>query len=346
MSKIFINSNPTRELWQSALQTLSEGNLPQTFEFGEAIRQAFPRTELVRLVALDRDKSLGVLQGAYSKYLGFGMRVKIVNGPFVTQENKQIQLVVNEILSALETYCKENRIIAGEIWLPEHWEFVEILRGRGYKLTGKINEYIVDVNKPAEKLWQCIHHNKRRNIKKAMKEGVQIVQSSHQQDVPLFYKLLKASSKRRGFPIYPFSWFETIWNLCASNSTAQMFFAKWKGKTLAGVFTVRHGKTLYAVAAGSLSEGWKVRPNDLLHWKVMEWACNQRMHKYHMGYVVDPLPTEDSEAWGIWRWKREWKGELKKILIFNKIFFHKYKFILKTKEIFESIYERIRKLKR
>jgi lipid II:glycine glycyltransferase (peptidoglycan interpeptide bridge formation enzyme) len=92
-----------------------------------------------------------------------------------------------------------------------------------------------------------------------------------------------------------------------------------------------HSKTVYALAAGSFREGWKVRPNDIMHWKVMEWAYQNGYSKYHMGFVSEPLPTEGTNSWGIWRWKREWGGDLKRLQIFQKFFMPKYKFVLKVK---------------
>ena len=104
-----------------------------------------------------------------------------------------------------------------------------------------------------------------------------------------------------------------------------------------------HGKTVYALAAGSFSGGWKVRPNDIMHWKVMEWACQNGYLRYHMGLVSEPPPTEGSGAWGIWRWKREWEGNLETIHIFDKLFLPRYKLVLKAKKLIERGYTSLRR---
>jgi lipid II:glycine glycyltransferase (peptidoglycan interpeptide bridge formation enzyme) len=121
-----------------------------------------------------------------------------------------------------------------------------------------------------------------------------------------------------------------------------VFLAHWKGKSVSGVFVVIDGKTVYALGAGSFATGWEARPNDLLHWKVMEWACENGYLKYNMGGVDEPPPTEGSSKWGIWRWKREWKGNLERIETFDKIILPQYKPMLQARNL---VYRGIRRLK-
>ena len=90
------------------------------------------------------------------------------------------------------------------------------------------------------------------------------------------------------------------------------------------------GKSMYALGAGSLSSAWRVRPNDLIHWKVMEWGCQNGYLKYHMGGVAEPPPNEGSSKWGIWRWKKEWKGQLEGEDKFGKLVLPQYILVLKA----------------
>jgi hypothetical protein len=95
----------------------------------------------------------------------------------------------------------------------------------------------------------------------------------------------------------------------------QIFLAVYDGQPVAGVFVVIHGDTAYALGAGSREEVWSVRPYDLLHWEALKWACGEGLSWYHMGYVSEPPPAENSLGWGLWRWKREWNGQLEKVYV-------------------------------
>jgi lipid II:glycine glycyltransferase (peptidoglycan interpeptide bridge formation enzyme) len=66
--------------------------------------------------------------------------------------------------------------------------------------------------------------------------------------------------------------------------------------------------------------------------------------KYDMGTVSEPAPTEESGDWGLWRWKREWKGSLERIQTFDKTLLPRYNLILQAKKLAERGFEGIRRL--
>ncbi len=342
ISEYSVVENPSMELWKSFLNMFPEGNLEQCYEYGKIAKIAFPKTRPLRLAAIYRGELVGIVQGTYSSYLGFGMELGVMRGPMMNRENEDSLRAVENLLRALEDYGKKNRIIRARILVPESWRLQEVFHKLGYNLAGNLNEYVVNLDMGVDEHWRSIDHNKRRNIKKAVNEGVEIVQSHLHEDLLAFYSMLEAAQERAGFSSYPLSWFEAVWENYKPEQLSNVFLARLKGKSISGVFTVVHGKTVYALAAGSLSEGWKVRPNDIMHWKVMEWACKNGYSKYHMGLVSDPPPTEGSSAWGIWRWKREWKGNLKRLQIFEKTLLPKYILVLKTKKLMERAYNRFR----
>lgn len=345
ISMISILEDPPKSLWNSVLGNPSDGNLEQTFESGEVAKAAFPRTRVARLLAMSDGKAVGIVQGVYSRYFGFGMNIRVPYGPIVNMKGEEGTKVFKSLLMALEDFGVRKRIIRVDVWWPEGWGMHEIFRELGYVQVERIGKYVVDLNLTKEELWKSIAHNKRRNIKKAIREGVEVTQANTRDGLLTFYRMLKESAKRNGFTSPPTSWFKAIWKICKPGELSRVFLARWKGRDVAGVFTLVNGKTIYALGAGSLKEGWKARPNDLLHWKVMEWACEQHFTRYHMGLVSQPVPSEGSASWGIWRWKREWNGNLKSILIFEKVCLPRYKHLLAAKRLLERSYERVRRLR-
>ncbi|MGQ9539365.1 MAG: lipid II:glycine glycyltransferase FemX [Candidatus Bathycorpusculaceae bacterium] len=337
-----VNDLP-RDSWNHFLEKYSTGNFEQSFEYGEILRRAFPRTNVVRFGFLRGDEPLGILQGAYSKYFGFGMSLGVMRGPIVNLEGDSSFQVFEDLLKTLEDYAKENRVIEARIWAPQAWNIDAVFHSLGYSLVNQFNEYVVDLEKGVDFLWKSISHNKRRNIKKAISMGVKVVESRKSEDLLTFYSMLTAAEKRGGFTSYPLSFFKAVWEVY-NPDLSKVFLARWNGKDVSGVFTVTHGKTVFALAAGSFSEGWKVRPNDLMHWRIMEWACQKGYSRYQMGLVSEPPPAEGSSSWGIWRWKREWNGKLERLQVYHKFYKPKYKFILKAKRLVEKGYNRLKSL--
>lgn len=343
MSEYFVVKNPPAQLWNSFVEKFPEGNFEQCFEYGEIAKLAFPKSKAARLTITYNGEPVGIIQGNYSSYFGFGMTLGIMRGPLVKIENEEALQIVENLLKALGDYAKKNRIIQAQVLVPETWQIQKVFHALGYTATHKLNEYVVNLEKGTEELWRNISHNKRRNIKKATDKGVEVVQSHNHEDLLSFYTMLEAAKKRGGFSSYPLSWFEAVWKIYKPE-LSNVFLARWKGKDVSGVFTATHGNTVYALAAGSFSEGWEVRPNDKMHWEIMRWASQKGYSRYHMGLVSEPPPAEGSGAWGIWRWKREWNGSLEKIQTFEKLFLSRYKLVLKAKRAVESVYVRIRQL--
>lgn len=341
LSDVYVVDDLSRESWNSFLERFPDGNFEQCFEYGEVARRAFPRSHVVRFAALRGGEVLGLVQGTYSRYFGFGMSLGVMRGPVVDLNLSGSVEVVEGLLRALDTYAGERRIIEGRVLVPEAWGFDGVLRSLGYSLVGGLNEYVVCLDGGVEGVWRSISHNKRRNVRKALREGVEVVGSRDRGDLLKFYSMLRAAERRGGFSSYPLSWFEAVWSVCKPESS-RVFLARWRGEDIAGVFTVVHGGTVYALAAGSFSEWWMVRPNDVLHWRVMEWACRRGYSRYYMGLVSDPPPVEGSSAWGVWRWKREWRGRLSRFLVFRKVFKPRCRFLLGAKNLVQGYYLRFK----
>jgi hypothetical protein len=343
MSEFRVVEDLPAESWNCFLERHTIGNFEQCFEYGEISRKAFPRTNVARFACLREGEVIGILQGAYSKYFGLGMTLVVMRGPQANFEDATFTKAIETLLKALEDHAKKNRVIEARILVPQTWSVDKIFSSLGYSLIGMLNEYVVNLENGVDTLWKSISHNKRKNIKKALSEGVEVFESREREDLLTFYSMLKAAEKRAGFGSYPLSWFEAVWDIYPFDFS-KVFLAKWNGKAVSGVFTVMHGKTVFALAAGSFSEGWRVRPNDVMHWKVMEWACKRGYSRYHMGLVHEPPPTDGSSSWGIWRWKREWNGNLEKLQIFHRFFKPRYKFILGAKRLAEKGYNLFKSL--
>jgi CelD/BcsL family acetyltransferase involved in cellulose biosynthesis len=336
MGEIRIIEDPQQQEWDNFLAKYVYGNLQQSFEYGEAARLMNPHTNVVRLFALDGDVPVGLALARYNRRFGFGDRVEVGGvygyGPIVNDVADK-EKIISELIAFLEKRARKDRVCEAFIFQPEENGVLESL---GYVMEKTFNVYKVDLGESVEELWMKIAHNKRRNIKKAQNQGVEVVASDSEKDLESFYEMHALAGKRAGFIPHSFSYFGSFLKVFGVFGKAKVFLAIFEGKPVAGVFVVVHGDTAYALGAGSREEVWQVRPNDMLHWKAMEWACKNGLSYYHMGYVSEPPPTEGSDGWGLWRWKREWNGILEKVYVYHKVLMPRFrKFILTP---YEKIY--------
>jgi len=315
-SSITVVDNPSPDLWKIVLDTHAQGNLEQTIEYGEMKKMAYPRTETLRLLALESEHPVGVVQGYYKKRRGYGRFLTVGgvygNGPLTTLKGKEEASVARELLEALERKAIKRRIVEAYVTWPESWGFLDIFSELGFKVIDEFNVYTVDLAGSSSDLWTRIASNKRKNIKRAQSQGVTVRNGTSEKDFQSFLEMLKASASRARFDP-TLSEVEALWNILSPKGSARIFLAEIQSRDVAGVFALTQGDTVYARAAGSYEWAWNARPNDLLHWEVMNWGLEKGFLKYHMGLAPEPLPSEGSSFWGVWRWKREWNGRLEKM---------------------------------
>jgi len=229
---------------------------------------------------------------------------------------------VEGALSKFEEEAKRETVVEARIYWPKRWGLDSIFDRLGYKSVRKISTFNIDLNKPILDVWNNFKRNKRKKINRAMKSELEIQVAADSDDVKEFYNMYFKSSERGKFTPHTFSRIKTYWDVYHLKDMANIFFVSQGGERIAGALVIVHKDTAYCPAAGSLPEGWEVRPNDFLHWKIMEWAHSVGLSRYNMG-GANPDPS--SSAYGVYRWKIEYGGYLDEMENYEKVFMPKTK---------------------
>jgi lipid II:glycine glycyltransferase (peptidoglycan interpeptide bridge formation enzyme) len=244
--------------------------------------------------------------------------------PILAPAQRQRHRIVQALLTAIAVHAKAHRVIEGVIYWPDAWGMVDVLHELGYKYVRTIYGINVDVTRTADELWNSFSSTKRKNIRKARRYPIIIERGEKRDDVHEFHQLLIAAGNQKGFTPFPLGELLAIWSVYPKASL-HLFFATLDQHRVAGVLVVQHAKSLFAIAAGSLREAWFCRPNDFLHWKVMEWACHQGYMRYNLGALNHPIP--DPVIDGLWRWKRGFHPFLEKFHNFRATYTPGMKFL-------------------
>jgi len=140
---------------------------------------------------------------------------------------------------------------------------------------------MLDLSRGPDALFRKFSENKRRNIKRAIKNGVSVEPANNPAEVSAYYSICVEWSRRKGLPI-PGE--EEFHQTIALRNNRLLLFAHHAGKIIAGV-VIRfspQGVMEYA-ANSSLQNALHLRPNDLLHWRAIEWGCGEGMTHYSLG---------------------------------------------------------------
>lgn len=135
-----------------------------------------------------------------------------------------------------------------------------------------------------EALLKAMRSGLRRNIRKAERSGVTVRQGSRA-ELHLFHQMHIETASRNDFN--PVSWAraETEWDTLAPLGYLKLFFAECEGRLLSGATVTAFGDRVIFRHAGWFrsTDSAALRPNDLLHWRIMQWAKGNGFAFYDFG---------------------------------------------------------------
>ena len=140
---------------------------------------------------------------------------------------------------------------------------------------------MLDLGLGPDALFSKFSANKRTNIRKAIKYGVSVDAAKGRDDVSAYYPIYVAWARRKALSIIGEEEFQEMFALTANR---RLLLARHEGRIIAGV-SLRFfpGRVMEFAANSSLRSALHLRPNDLLHWRAIEWACGEGMSKYSLG---------------------------------------------------------------
>lgn len=164
------------------------------------------------------------------------------------------------------------------------WEPIEGLDELGYShetSTGADQIVMLDLAKGKDQLFKEFSERRRTDLRKVMKQGlleVRILET--EAELTELYEIHKTWNAGKGNTPDPFESFKAV----LDSKNRAIFIALSEGRIVAGTYirSCSGGVVEYA-ANNSLGETQKLRPNELLGWRAIEWACDNGFKKFSMG---------------------------------------------------------------
>lgn len=109
----------------------------------------------------------------------------------------------------------------------------------------------------------------RRGLRKADREGVEVMHANSESDLREFYRLQQVTRCRHGLPPQPYSFFRQLWRRVLLAGKGFLLLARWNEQVVAGAVYLRHGPIgLYKFGASDMAFQ-KVRPNNRIMWEAI-----------------------------------------------------------------------------
>ena len=297
--------------WEE-LATSNGGAHEHSFAYGEVAEMVLG-TPPLRLISRSSDGGVACIQGTGStRTPGGTIRVGGMSGGPILKGHDQ-ESPARVLMRDLEARLR--RHLAGRLVIHE-WRdtpLAGVLGDIGYRVERSVGVYEVDLSKGIQKVWEGMHPNKRRKIRQAERKGVKFRESK--EGIEIAQGMFDEAGRRGKFKPLRRKWTEGYLKIYGRRDMATLYMVTLESDPVSCALVLRHGKTAFCPAAGSLKKGWFARPNDYMHWMIMRAEFERGITRYNMGGVnTDP----GSPAYGVYRWKREYGGGVRMQDVFTK----------------------------
>jgi CelD/BcsL family acetyltransferase involved in cellulose biosynthesis len=138
-------------------------------------------------------------------------------------------------------------------------------------------------------------------IRKQRERGqVEVTRAESREDlVDTFYGLHLATRRRLGTPVQPRRFFELLWARLIVPKLGFVLVARRKETPIAAAVFLSTNRTVIYKYSASSPEHWNLRPNNLLLWEAIRWACGAGFHTFDFG-------RSDAENVGLRTFKLGW----------------------------------------
>jgi hypothetical protein len=160
------------------------------------------------------------------------------------------------------------------------WVHLNTLLHHGYRYKEEEGVVMLDLTRGPDELFSKFSNTRRTDIRNAIKRGVEVVIAGTHDEFKAYYEIYTDWCRRKKSVPFPFEVLEEALRL----DNRRLFLARYEGKTIAATIIRSYPGTMIEYAANSsLVDYLKLRPNDLLQWRIVEWACREGYQRYSLG---------------------------------------------------------------
>ena len=294
--KISIIDPTTDRRWDEFVASQENGTIFHTSAWARVIKEAYGYSP--RYYVLENEA--GQFRAAIPFYLIQSMLTgkRLVCLPFsdyccpLGEKEADIALILNAVKKEVEAGAISHLEIRG--WqngvCPSHLSLVT----RDYHTS-----YVLDLEPDVETLKKRFHDSVRRGIHQAEKRGVSARLTRSEDDLDHFYRLHIATRKKLGVLPQPYAFFKALFRHVISQHLGFMLMGEWEGKVIAGVLFLTYKDTMYYKFNASDENYLQKRPNHLVIWEAMRYACANNYKHFDLGRCA---PEEE----GLRTFKSRW----------------------------------------
>jgi len=279
---MMVQLSVSRELWQRLAQQCPWATFFHTPAWAETIAATFPGFRVAAIAFVD-DAGSPVILPAVAQTKQRLLRTRIeyksmepgVYGGFLAEQplsRARIQAIAAALCSLKKSSGRIIETPGMPLNLPEPF------------VAKPLTTHLIPLGRPYAEVAAGFSRGQKSNINQALHKAVQVRQAQTEQDIEQYYVLYRETLSRWGSArgqVYPIEFFMRLYG--QRDQGVQFRLAEAEDTINAGIVVLAWQRTLVYWHGSSRQDYFKFYPNNVLHAKVLEWACAHGFSCYDMG---------------------------------------------------------------
>lgn len=304
MVSIVENGMINRESWDALVQSSPVSSwfqTPQAYSFFEGLSFLEAFAFAVEEEGQLKGVAVGYIQKDGGKFKQFlSRRAIIIGGALLADDVSDEGLTL--LLTAMKAKMKRHAIYIETRNLNDYSRWRSVFEKCGYGYVEHLNFHVQCFSK--ESVWKNLKENRRRQIKKALAEGVKIEEASTEEAVLKFYDLLSDLYRTKvKTPLFPAEFFLEFYR----KGYGKYLVVKADDEIIGGIMCpILNDKTIYELFVCGNDVQYKNKyPSVMATWAAIDYALANHIERFDFMGAGKP-----DEAYGVREFKSKFGGEL------------------------------------
>ncbi len=192
-----------------------------------------------------------------------------------------VAAVQDTLVRGLLSLAGSTQLLSVYTWASLELPVFKANRFRRRELLGSV---VLNLTLGADALFKQFSKDRRRNIRFAEKNGIEVAPATTPEDIAAAYEVYVAWRHTERKTVQgDTSTFDVFERSCHLTNRI-MLLARLSGKVIGvNIFRFCPAGLFESAANYSLDEFLHLKPNDLMQWRGIEWACQQGLRRHSLG---------------------------------------------------------------
>ena len=306
-----ITTSLNKDKWNNFLDYHKYSSIFQRHEIADVYNNTKNMSGLRFVVFNKKDDILAcmTIKIESKKFLKSLTSIAIIENAPLYEDSEQGREAAKFLIEHYNKYIKKKALYSN-VKIGNNTFLVDLYESNNYRHSISLN-FEINLNRTVDEVFKSIHKSRRKNIKKAAKKGITIVEAKEDL-IQEFYRILEKTYDTIKIPVPDISYFNSAFTFMPNN--VKLFLAKYQDRFIAGRIVLVYNQKILDWYTGAVSEYLNMFPNDALIWYILEWGCKNGYKIFDFGGAGVP-----EKEYGVREFKRRFGGELIKFDTFIKI---------------------------